>query len=156
MKYTLIVLVSFLFVSCFPDLKSDVETQPVDYTIQNEKEITDYIAKNNLIAQKSETGLYYIINEEGTGKQPNSNSDVTVAYKGYFTNGKTFDKSEAAGITFNLQQVIKGWTEGIPYFKEGGKGKLLIPSHLGYGSNGRPGIPGGAVLIFDIHLITVN
>lgn len=156
MKYTLVVLVSFLFVSCFPDLKSDVETQPVDYTVQNEKEITDYIAKNNLIAQKSETGLYYIINEEGIGKQPNANSDVTVAYKGYFTNGKSFDKSEAAGITFNLQQVIKGWTEGIQYFKEGGSGVILVPSSLGYGNGGRPGIPGGAVLIFDIKLITVK
>ena len=156
MKYVLLAFVSFLFVSCLPDLKSEIETQPVDYTVQNEKEITDYITKNNLDAQKSNTGLYYIINEEGTGKRPTANSNVRVAYKGYFTSGKVFDESKPEGIDFGLYQVIKGWTEGIQYFKEGGSGMLLVPSHLGYGSNGRPGIPGGAVLVFDVKLITVR
>ena len=156
MKYVLLAFVSFLFVSCLPDLKSEIETQPVDYTVQNEKEITDYITKNNLDAQKSNTGLYYIINEEGTGKRPTANSEVRVAYKGYFTSGKVFDESKPEGIDFGLYQVIKGWTEGIQYFKEGGSGMLLVPSHLGYGSNGRPGIPGGAVLVFDVKLITVR
>ena len=155
MKSTLLALVSLLFVSCFPDLKSDIETQPVDYTVQNEKEIVDYIAKNNLNAQKSDTGLYYVITEPGTGKQPTANSDVRVAYKGYFTSGKIFDQSKPEGIDFGLYQVIKGWTEGIQYFKEGGSGVLLVPAHLGYG-NGRPGIPGGSVLVFDVKLIKVN
>ena len=155
MKYILLAFVSLLFVSCFPDLKSDIETQPVDYTVQNEKEIVDYIAKNNLNAQKSDTGLYYVITEPGTGKQPTANSDVRVAYKGYFTSGKIFDQSTDAGSSFNLQGVIKGWTEGIQYFKEGGSGVLLVPAHLGYG-NGRPGIPGGSVLVFDVKLIKVN
>lgn len=136
-------------------MKSDIETQPVDYTVQNEKEIVDYIAKNNLNAQKSDTGLYYVITEPGTGKQPTANSDVRVAYKGYFTSGKIFDQSTDAGSSFNLQGVIKGWTEGIQYFKEGGSGVLLVPAHLGYG-NGRPGIPGGSVLVFDVKLIKVN
>lgn len=79
-----------------------------------------------------------------------------MAYKGYFTNGKVFDKSEDSGISFGLQQVIKGWTEGIPFFKEGGSGLLLIPAHLGYGSNDRGPIPGGSVLIFEVKLIAVN
>ena len=154
MKSTLLALVSLLFVSCLSD--SNLEMPSVDYTVQNEKEIVDYIAKNNLNAQKSDTGLYYVITEPGTGKQPTANSDVRVAYKGYFTSGKIFDQSKPEGINFNLQKVIKGWTEGIQYFKEAGSGVLLVPSHLGYGSNGRPGIPGGAVLVFDVKLINVN
>lgn len=154
MKSTLLALVSLLFVSCLSD--SNLEMPSVDYTVQNEKEITDYIAKNNLNAQKSDTGLYYVIDEPGTGEQPSITSNVTVAYKGYFTSGKIFDQSKPEGINFNLQKVIKGWTEGIQYFKEAGSGVLLVPSHLGYGSNGRPGIPGGAVLVFDVKLITVN
>ena len=154
MKSTLLALVSLLFVSCFPDLKSDIETQPVDYTVQNEKEIVDYIAKNNLNAQKSDTGLYYVVTEPGTGKQPTVNSCVTVTYKGCFTNGKIFDQN-ASGISGDLYKFIKGWTEGIQYFKEGGSGVLLVPAHLGYG-NGRPGIPGGSVLVFDVKLIKVN
>lgn len=153
MKSTLLALVSLLFVSCLSD--SNLEMPSVDYTVQNEKEITDYIAKNNLNAQKSDTGLYYVIDEPGTGEQPSITSNVTVAYKGYFTSGKIFDQSKPEGINFNLQKVIKGWTEGIQYFKEGGSGMLLVPAHLGYG-NGRPGIPGGSVLVFDVKLIKVN
>ena len=149
-KHTLIVLVFAFLTACS---KSD---GVVDYVEKNNEEIIAYIDKNNLDAQKSVSGLYYVIDEPGSGEQPTANSNVTVAYKGYFLDGKTFDESDANGISFGLQQVIKGWTEGITYFKEGGKGKLLIPSHLGYGSQGRSGIPGGSVLIFDIHLISVN
>lgn len=153
MKSTLLALISLLFVSCLSDNEA---SKPVDYTVQNEKEIVDYIAKNKLTATKSDSGLYYVVNEAGTGAQPTASSNVTVAYKGYFTNGNVFDESKAEGISFGLNQVIKGWTEGIPYFKEGGNGVLLIPSHLGYGSNGSGPIPGGSVLIFNVKLIKVN
>jgi FKBP-type peptidyl-prolyl cis-trans isomerase FkpA len=149
MKHLVLSLTLCLLFSC----SADKET---DYVALNDKQINDYIDANNLDAQKSASGLYYVIEEVGTGVQPTSTSNVTVAYKGYFTNGTVFDQSSAEGISFNLQQVIKGWTEGITYFKEGGSGILLIPSHLAYGANGRPGIPGGAVLIFDINLISVN
>ena len=153
MKSTLLALISLLFVSCLSDKEA---SKPVDYTVQNEKEIVDYIANNNLTATKTDSGLYYVVKEVGTGAQPTASSNVTVAYKRYFTNGNIFDKSDSAGISFGLNQVIKGWTEGIPYFKEGGNGVLLIPSHLGYGSNGSGPIPGGSVLIFDVKLIKVN
>lgn len=149
MKYTLFALIFMLFISCSKE-------KEVDYTAKNEKEIVAYIAKNKLNAQRSASGLYYVINEPGTGAQPNANSTVTVAYKGYFTDGSLFDESKPEGISFGLQQVIKGWTEGIAYFKEGGSGVLLVPSNLGYGSEGRSGIPGGSVLIFDVKLISVQ
>ena len=138
-----------LFVSCSKD-------EEKDYTAQNEKEITDYIAKNNLTAQRTSSGLYYVIDVPGSGKQPTANSNVTVAYKGSYTNGTVFDKSTANGLSFNLTDVIQGWTEGIPYFKVGGSGILLVPSHLGYGSKGSGPIPGGSVLIFDVKVISVN
>lgn len=154
MKYSLIALVLTLFMSCAKD-KTEI-TESIDYVATNEKEIVDYIAKNKLTATKTDSGLYYVVNEAGTGAQPTASSNVTVAYKGYFTNGSIFDQSNASGISFGLNQVIRGWTEGIPYFKEGGNGVLLIPSHLGYGSNGSGPIPGGSVLIFDVKLIKVN
>ena len=154
MKYSLIALVLTLFMSCAKD-KTEI-TESIDYVATNEKEIVDYIAKNKLTATKTDSGLYYVVNEAGTGIQPTASSNVTVAYKGYFTNGSIFDQSNASGISFGLNQVIRGWTEGIPYFKEGGNGVLLIPSHLGYGSNGSGPIPGGSVLIFDVKLIKVN
>ena len=69
-----------------------------------------------------------------------------------FVNKDVFDESNEEGITFGLNQVIKGWQEGMQYFKEGGNGKLFIPSALGYGKNPPPGIPKNAVLIFDVSL----
>ena len=128
----------------------------IDYDAQNEADILHYIEDNNLEAQKSDSGLYYVINEEGTGTTPTSNSNVTVAYKGYFLDGTVFDESDGNGISIGLNQVILGWQEGITYFKEGGEGVLLIPSSLAYGNNGSGPIPGGAVLVFDVKLISVN
>jgi len=152
MKHLLSALVALtLFISCSKDKEATV-----DYVAKNDKEITDYIAKNNLTAQKSDSGLYYVINDPGTGAQPTATSNVTVSYKGYFTNGTTFDQSNSAGISFGLNRVIKGWTEGIPHFKTGGSGILLVPAHLAYGNDDYSGIPGGSVLVFDVKLISVN
>jgi FKBP-type peptidyl-prolyl cis-trans isomerase FkpA len=150
MKKISIPFLLVLFIACS---SNDSVT---DYTEANEQDILDYITENNLVAQKSATGLYYIINESGTGLQPNSNSNVTVAYNGYYTHGTIFDQSDAEGISFNLNGVIPGWTEGIAYFKEGGSGVLLIPSRLAYGANDYRGIPGGSVLIFDVTLLSIN
>ncbi|MDX1364831.1 MAG: FKBP-type peptidyl-prolyl cis-trans isomerase [Arenibacter latericius] len=149
MKHVLIALGLILFISCGKDEKTD-------YVAENEAEIVAYIEKNNLQAEKSQSGLYYVIDEEGSGNRPVASSTVTVAYKGYYTNGKVFDQSNAEGTTFPLQKVISGWTEGIQYFKEGGSGMLLVPSHLGYGSGDYNRIPGGSVLIFDVHLISID
>jgi len=152
MKHLLTALFALtLFVSCSKDKEATT-----DYVAKNELEIKDYIAKNNLTAQRSDSGLYYVITNPGTGAQPTATSNVTVAYKGYFTNGTAFDQSSAAGIPFGLNQVIKGWTEGIQYFKTGGNGILLVPAHLGYGNSNYGPIPGGSVLIFEVKLISVN
>ncbi len=153
MKNIVYTFVLILLVSCNLDSKSD---EIKDYREINETEILAYLEDNDLVAQKSTSGLYYIIEELGTGDQPSTSSTVTVAYKGYFLNDSVFDESAAEGISFNLQQVIPGWTEGITYFKEGGSGMLFVPSHLGYGALDNRGIPGGSVLIFEITLHSVD
>src|ERR1700741_1553406 len=99
--------------------------------------ITKYISGHNLNAQSTGSGLYYVITTPGTGAQPNESSTVTVNYKGYLANSTVFDQSVSTGLTFNLGSVIKGWQEGIPLFKKGGKGILLIPSALGYGNQAK-------------------
>ena len=139
--------IAFLLFSCSG---SDSNFEP-----QTEADIIEYTEANNLNAQRSSSGLYYVINELGTGVRPTSNSNVTVAYRGTLLDGTVFDQS-TNGISFGLNQVILGWREGITYFKEGGEGILLIPSNLGYGNSGSGSIPGGAVLVFDINLISVN
>jgi FKBP-type peptidyl-prolyl cis-trans isomerase FkpA len=142
-----------LFVSCNDD---DENCLDKDYREENRNEIIEFINLNDLDAMESGSGLYYVIDEPGNGNQPTQNSNVTVAYKGTYTNGDVFDQSDENGVSFDLNLVIKGWTEGIQYFKEGGSGLLLIPSHLGYGSCDYNGIPGGSVLIFEVNLISVN
>jgi FKBP-type peptidyl-prolyl cis-trans isomerase len=119
----------------------------------NEEEIKAYIAQNKLDAKKSDTGLYYVIANEGEGARPTCDSNITISYIGYLTNGTIFDQSESLEI--NLSVVIEGWKEGIQYFKEGGEGILIIPSHLAYGKTDYGSIPGGSVLIFDILLTKV-
>ncbi|MFY0626588.1 MAG: FKBP-type peptidyl-prolyl cis-trans isomerase [Reichenbachiella sp.] len=147
MKYILIPILFVLLISC------DDEK---DYVAENEAEILTYLEENDLVAQRSESGLHYIINNPGSGRQATAASRVQVVYRGYYTDGTVFDESDANGIVFGLNQVISGWTEGIAYFKEGGSGMLLIPAHLGYGNDDYAGIPGGSVLLFDITLVSVN
>lgn len=115
--------------------------------------IQDYIAANDLVAQKTNTGLYYIIEPAGNTLKPTLNSEVRVNYKGYYTDGKVFDENT---LTLPLRGVIQGWQEGLQYFSKGDKGKLLIPSRLGYGSNPPGDIRKDAVLIFNIHLIDIK
>jgi FKBP-type peptidyl-prolyl cis-trans isomerase FkpA len=144
----LFLFVAFTALHCNKDEAED--QSEIDKEI-----ILKYIADNNLDAQDMGNGLYFVDEETGIGPNPASTSTVRVAYRGYFTNGQVFDESEPSGVVFGLNQVIQGWTLGIPYFKVGGRGILLIPSRLAYGSTPRSGIPANSVLIFDIDLIEI-
>ena len=120
--------------------------------------IQDFIKKNNLNAQKTASGLYYVIDKKGNGKHATAADQVKVHYKGTLLDGTKFDSSYDRNepITFPLSGVIRGWTEGIPLFEEGGKGKLIIPSALGYGPNGAGGvIKPNEILVFDVELLQI-
>lgn len=121
----------------------------------DEEIITNFIAEygdefNGHEAQRTESGLYYVIEEPGSADRPTIQDEVTVSYIGLFSDATIFDVGN--DITFPLSNVILGWQEGIPLFGKGGEGWLLIPSHLGYGNTFRPGIPPNSVLIFQIEL----
>ncbi|HCY46554.1 MAG TPA: peptidylprolyl isomerase [Flavobacteriales bacterium] len=118
--------------------------------------IKDYLDDNNLVAQSTASGLHYIIDVAGEGENPNSLSDVTVIYEGYHPSGSVFDQSTDDGASFSLTSVIEGWQEGIPLFKVGGSGVILLPSSLAYGPTGNSNIGGDAVLIFDIELVSID
>jgi FKBP-type peptidyl-prolyl cis-trans isomerase FklB len=104
------------------------------------------------------SGLQYKMLVEGKGKQPTATDSVTVNYKGTLIDGTEFDSSYKRGqaATFQLNQVIKGWTEGIQLMKEGGKMQLFIPAELGYGERGGGQIGPNSTLIFDVELISVQ
>ena len=117
--------------------------------------IETYVNDKNLSGQFTDSGLWYKIENQGGGVQAYKTATVKVIYTGYLLNGTQFDQSPVDGSIFSLSSVIEGWTEGIPKFKEGGNGKLIIPSGLGYGTKQVGDIPPNSVLVFDIELVDV-
>lgn len=113
--------------------------------------IEDFINEHNFDADSTSSGLYYVIEEPGSSEHPTINDVVKVNYIGFLLNGDVFD--QGFDVSFPLAQVVPGWQEGIPLFGKGGKGLLIIPSHLGYGDTSFSGIPANSVLVFEIHLL---
>lgn len=109
-------------------------------------------------AVTTDSGIVYKELTAGSGAQVQISDRVNVHYTGTLANGTKFDSSRDRGepITFGLGQVIPGWKEGLTLMKIGGRGILVIPSDLAYGDAGRPGIPPGATLIFDIEVLGVE
>ena len=104
------------------------------------------------------SGLQYKIINTGTGPKPGPEDEVTVNYEGKFLDGKIFDSSyeRKEPVTFPLNGVIKGWTEGLQLMNVGSVYEFYIPSELGYGDKGYGQIPGGMALIFKVELISVK
>lgn len=105
------------------------------------------------------SGLQYKVITEGHGKSPKSTDTVLVHYRGTTIDGTEFDSSYKRNepISFPLNGVIPGWTEGVQHMKEGGKMQLFIPSNLAYGSRGAGGvIAPDSTLVFDIELLKVQ
>jgi FKBP-type peptidyl-prolyl cis-trans isomerase len=103
-------------------------------------------------------GLRYSIITPGAGDPPKAADTVKVNYTGTLISGTVFDSSERAGkpVEFALNKVIPGWTEGLQKIGKGGRIKLYVPPQLAYGDDGRPGIPPGSVLIFEIDLLDIT
>jgi len=108
-------------------------------------------------AVKTPSGLIYRELTAGTGASPKATDKVKVHYRGTLTNGTEFDSSYSRNMPaeFPLNGVIKCWTEGVQHMKVGGKSELVCPSDLAYGDQGRPSIPGGATLVFQVELLDI-
>jgi FKBP-type peptidyl-prolyl cis-trans isomerase FkpA len=109
-------------------------------------------------AVKSDSGLVYKEITPGTGASPKATDTVKVNYRGTLTDGTEFDSSYKRNMPaeFPLNQVIKCWTEGVQKMRVGGKSSLICPAEIAYGDQGRPGIPGGATLVFEVELLDVS
>jgi FKBP-type peptidyl-prolyl cis-trans isomerase FkpA len=109
-------------------------------------------------AERTASGLVFVSITEGTGAMPTASDTVSVHYHGTFRDGAVFDSSVDSGepATFPLAGVIPCWTEGVQKIRVGGKARLLCPSDIAYGDAGRPGIPGGATLLFEVELLAIE
>lgn len=122
---------------------------------KDDKIISDFLAKNKINAQKSATGIYYVIEKEGAGETPKAGDEVKVHYEGKDLTGKTFDASKDKPFEFKagMGMVIPGWDETLLSMKKGEKRKVWIPSGLAYGAQPLPGVGPNAVLAFDVELL---
>jgi FKBP-type peptidyl-prolyl cis-trans isomerase len=136
--------------------------------------IEEYLAENNIEAQKTESGLHYVIHEKGTGEEANQLDTVRVSYEGYLLSGQYFDTSieevavekglfderrEYGPLEFVIgrDRIIRGWHEGFDLLSEGAKATFYIPSRLGYGPNPMGDkIQPNSVLAFDVELLDVK
>lgn len=129
---------------------------------QNEEtgKIEEYILEKGITVDPTESGLYVVVTEKGSGPKPEKGDKVKVHYTGTLLDGTKFDSSRDRGqpFEFNLGQgrVIKGWDEGIAMLNVGSKATLIVPSKLGYGERGAGrNIPPFAPLVFDVELIDI-
>jgi len=107
-------------------------------------------------ARKSPSGAVVISEKDGTGPSPTAADKVKVNYTGTLVSGRVFDSSQNRGpVEFPLSGVIKCWNEGLQMMKVGGKAKIVCPSEIAYGPGGTNGIPGNAVLTFEVELLDV-
>ncbi len=108
-------------------------------------------------AVRAPSGLIYRELRAGTGDSPKASDTVKVHYRGTLVDGTEFDSSYRRNepAQFALNAVVGCWTEGLQKMKKGGKAMLICPSDLAYGDQGRPGIPGGATLVFEIELLEI-
>lgn len=147
-----------LFSGCMKDKDSACEYDECGYKAPQAEiqAVQDYLTANNLTATQHCSGLFYRVENGGTGTRPNACSYIQVNYKGMLTNGTVFDQSSRGPVSFYLTEVIQGWTNGIPQVRNGGRITLYIPPSLGYGRDNYGNIPGNSILVFEVDLLNVQ
>ena len=123
---------------------------------EGEKFLAENALKDGVVT--TESGLQYEVIKMGKGKKPSATDRVKVHYHGTLINGTVFDSSVERGepITFGLNQVIKGWTEGVQLMPIGSKFRFYIPQELGYGAQSAGSIPPYSTLIFEVELLDIE
>lgn len=120
--------------------------------------LTDYLAKNKIVAEPTESGLYYVVTKEGNGEKPEAGQIVHVHYRGTLLDGtqfdSSFDRNQPLQFPLGIGQVIPGWDEGIGLMSKGEKGVLYIPYYLAYGDRAAGDvIKPYSNLIFEVELV---
>lgn len=141
-------------------VRTQMQKMSIKKILPNIEACNNFLAENAKKAGVTQTasGLQYEVIQMGTGPKPADTNVVKVHYEGFLLNGKKFDSSRDRGepAQFQLNGVIRGWTEGLQLMPVGSKFKFYIPYQLGYGEQGAGGeIPGGSLLIFEVELLDI-
>ncbi|MHA6246492.1 FKBP-type peptidyl-prolyl cis-trans isomerase [Pontibacter sp. CAU 1760] len=150
----------------FEQQMKEAQTRAAEQIKVDDTKLQEYIKANNLQnVQKTESGVYYVVNKPGKGPQASPGDQVSVHYKLSFLDGKELENSrnnpmangEPFKFTLGQGQVIKGWDDAIQQLKEGSSATLLVPSTLAYGEQDRgPDMPANSILRFDVELLDVE
>jgi FKBP-type peptidyl-prolyl cis-trans isomerase FkpA len=142
-------------------VQAKMQAQVAQAGARNQAEGDAFLAKNKTVkgVHVTPSGLQYMVLRQGAGQRPLPTDRVRVNYRGTLLDGTEFDSSYARGeaAEFGLDQVIRGWTEGVGLMPVGSKYRFWIPASLGYGARGTPGgpIPPNATLTFDVELMAI-
>jgi FKBP-type peptidyl-prolyl cis-trans isomerase FkpA len=142
-------------------VQAKMQAQVAQAGARNQAEGDAFLAKNKMVkgVHVTPSGLQYMVLRQGAGQRPMPTDRVRVNYRGTLLDGTEFDSSYARGeaAEFGLDQVIRGWTEGVGLMPVGSKYRFWIPASLGYGARGTPGgpIPPNATLTFDVELMAI-
>ncbi|NKB69985.1 MAG: FKBP-type peptidyl-prolyl cis-trans isomerase [Candidatus Latescibacteria bacterium] len=143
----LILLIALILNACSDPCKEGLDQAFLDKAAAEEGAIV------------TESGLIFKAITPGYGPHPNPGDRVSVHYEGRFTDGTVFNDSRTLSgpSSFSLDQVIPGWREGLQLMKGGGKARLVVPPHLGYGKSGNmPDIKPCVILVFEIELLGIK
>ncbi len=138
------------------NLYSHYVTNPGSIAEKDNNVLIEYAVDNDLDCQRTPNGVYYTIDQKGSGPLLQKGGPVTAHYKGYLLNGNVFDSSYKRGkpLQFNVGQMIPGWNEWLTMVNPGTRSTLLIPSPLAYGSRGFGDlIPANSPLVFEVEIL---
>lgn len=122
---------------------------------QFDEKIETYIKKNGLDLEKSESGLYYNIINEGSGARVLAKDAITFSYKGTLIDGTVFDE-QTEPVTFHVSELIGAWKEAVLKLNEGGEAFIIAPPQLGYGERELEKIPANSIVIFTLKVHKVE
>ncbi len=156
----LIFYIRLINITSLNDFTKEREMAVLSDKRNEDKMLKDFLERSNIRVEPTISGLYIVEIKKGSGATPVPGKTVTVNYLGYFIDGKTFDSSYDRNKPFKFKygigEVIQGWDEGMAKMTVGGKYKLIIPSHLAYGSTQQGPIPPNSTLVFEMELLDVE
>lgn len=148
MKFIIMAIIGLVLASCGDTYSEDDKTH-------FDQQIEEYLAEKGIECERSPSGMYYKIIEEGEGRDIIYKDLVSFSYKGEFLDGKVFDEQKEP-IEFHVRQLIGAWKEIMLEMKKGSKAFLVAPPHLGYGAHELEAIPAHSILVFNMEVTDVK
>lgn len=146
-----------LLASCSKDESCSYDECAIKAPASEITNVQSYLSSNGITAEQHCSGMFYVIDQQGSGTKPDGCSTISLRYEGRLTNGTVFDSSAKTTPTqFSLSGLVTGFRDGMMQLRPGGKMRMFIPPSLGYGSQTYGPIPGNSIIVFSVELLAVR